>query len=49
MRKNNIKISYECLELDKLYWFSGRKGTSETRENVFYNNDKPKSTFDSQL
>ena len=22
-------------ELDELYWFVGRKGTSETRENVY--------------
>lgn len=35
LRKNNIKISYECLELDELYWFVGRKGTSQTRENVY--------------
>lgn len=35
LRKNNVKISYKYFELDELYWFVGRKGTSETRENVY--------------
>lgn len=32
--KKTEKIS-EHLELDELYWFTGRKGTAKTRENVY--------------
>ena len=30
-----MENSLECAELDELYWFIERKGTSETRENVY--------------
>jgi hypothetical protein len=31
----NLKANYYILEVDKLYWFIGQKGTSETRENCY--------------
>ena len=30
-----LKNDYHILEVDELYWFVGRKGTSETRENCY--------------
>jgi len=31
----NLKTNYQFMELDELYWFVGKKGTSETRENCY--------------
>ena len=31
----NLKADYHILEVDELYWFIGKKGTSETRENCY--------------
>jgi len=30
-----LRSSYHILEVDELYWYVGRKGTSETRENCY--------------
>ena len=35
MAKNKVEKTSEHFELDELYWFIGRKGTSKTRENVY--------------
>jgi IS1 family transposase len=31
----NLKTNYQNLEIDELYWFVSRKGTSKTRENCY--------------
>jgi IS1 family transposase len=31
----NLNPNYHILEVDELYWFVGKKGTSETRENCY--------------
>lgn len=35
MAKNKVEKTSEHFELDELYWFIGRKGTSKTRENIY--------------
>jgi len=30
-----LRSSYHILEIDELYWFVGKKGTSKTRENCY--------------
>ena len=36
-KKNEVDVenALDCAELDELYWFVERKGSSETRENVY--------------
>jgi len=31
----SLRINYQILEIDELYWFVGQKGRSETRENCY--------------
>ena len=34
-KTTSLEPNYQILEVDELYWFIGRKGTSETRENCY--------------
>ena len=31
----NLELDYRFLELDKMYWFVGKKPQTETRENTY--------------
>jgi len=31
----NVENSFDCLEIDEMYWFVGKKPRSKTRENVY--------------
>ena len=34
-KTNELQSNYQILELDELYWFTGKKAKTETRENTY--------------